>query len=125
MVAGAQGSKGGRMATIAAPGAGVDTAVARPPRAALLWAVAVAGAAAAATSLALALTHPEIGVELGEPLVVALLNDFITVSYVLCGLVAWSRRPGSRFGPLMLAAGFVNFLTSLSWSTWPLTYTLG
>ena len=48
--------------------------------------------------------------ELGEPLVIAILIDWITLSYVLCGLVAWWRRPESRFGPLMIAAGFVNFL---------------
>jgi signal transduction histidine kinase len=27
-------------------------------------------------------------------------------SLIACGLVAWSRRPGSRIGPLMAAAGF-------------------
>jgi hypothetical protein len=34
---------------------------------------------------------------------------------VFLGLVAWSRRPGSRAGPIMAAAGFVWFLGTL----WP------
>ena len=46
-------------------------------------------------------------------------------SYVLCGLVAWSRRPASRFGPLMIAAGFANFLSTLSWTTNDVSFTIG
>src|SRR5213078_3131560 len=44
---------------------------------------------------------------------------------VLCGLFAWRRRPASRFGPLMIAAGFVNFVTSLSWATSDVLFTVG
>jgi signal transduction histidine kinase len=66
-----------------------------------------------------------VGASLGEPLVVALLAKWLTVSYILCGLYAWWRRPESRFGPLMVAAGFVNFLSTLSWTTNDLTFTLG
>jgi signal transduction histidine kinase len=36
------------------------------------------------------------------------------VSYVGCGLIAWSRRPESRFGPLMVAAGLVPALSRLA-----------
>ncbi|HMI29072.1 MAG TPA: histidine kinase [Gaiellaceae bacterium] len=36
------------------------------------------------------------------------------LSYVACGLIAWSRRPESRFGPLMVAAGFGPLLSRLS-----------
>jgi len=57
--------------------------------------------------------------------VVAVLANWITLTYVLGGLVAWSRRPASRFGPLMVAAGFVNFLVTLSWTTNDVTFTLG
>ena len=63
--------------------------------------------------------------ELGEPLVIALLSNWLTVSYVLCGLLAWARRPDSRFGPLMVAAGFANFISTLSWTTNDVTFTLG
>jgi signal transduction histidine kinase len=63
--------------------------------------------------------------DLGEPLVVAFLGNWITLSYALCGLVAWWRRPASRFGPLLLAAGAANFLTTLSWTSSEVLSTLG
>jgi len=63
--------------------------------------------------------------ELGEPLVIAFLGNWVTVSYVLCGLLAWSHRPGNRFGRLMIAAGFVNFVVTLSWTTNDLAFTIG
>jgi signal transduction histidine kinase len=109
---------GGEGATIAiAAPAGVDPEVAAPPRSLLLGAVALAGGAAAASSLAFALTNDSIGSELGEPLVLASLSVWITASYVLCGLLAWWLRPASRFGPLMVVAGFVNYLTTLMWTS--------
>ncbi len=63
--------------------------------------------------------------ELGEPLVIAFLSSFLTVAYVLCGLIAWLRRPASRFGPLMIAAGFANFLSGLTWTTSDVPFTIG
>jgi signal transduction histidine kinase len=66
-----------------------------------------------------------LGAALGEPLVVALLSNWLTASYILCGLYAWWRRPDSRFGPLMVAAGFANFISTLSWTTNEVTFTLG
>jgi signal transduction histidine kinase len=95
------------------------------PRAWRLWAIGLAGCVAAAISLALALTNDAIGLELGEPLVIALLADFITVSYVFGGLVAWRRRPESRLGPLMIAAGFVMFLSTFAWSESDVAFTVG
>ena len=56
---------------------------------------------------------------------IAFLSSFLTVAYVLCGLIAWSRRPASRFGPLMVAAGVANFLTGLSWTTSDVPFTIG
>jgi signal transduction histidine kinase len=43
------------------------------------------------------------------------IGDLVT-GWVLiaCGLVAWSRRPQSYFGPLLAAAGFAWFLGSLA-----------
>jgi hypothetical protein len=35
-----------------------------------------------------------------------MLAVWVTLSYVFGGLFAWRRRPDSRFGPLMIAAGF-------------------
>jgi signal transduction histidine kinase len=95
------------------------------PSAWLAWTVAIVGCAAAATSFTLAVVGEGVGVELGEPLVIAVLTAFLTLSYVLCGLFAWRRRPASRFGPLMIAAGFVNFVSTLVWATSALPYTIG
>jgi signal transduction histidine kinase len=91
----------------------------------MLWPIAVAGCAAATYSFVAALRHPSLGAALGEPLVVALLSNWLTVSYILCGLFAWWRRPESRFGALLVAAGFVNFISTLAWTTNDLTFTLG
>jgi signal transduction histidine kinase len=96
-----------------------------PPRASVSWAIAIVGCAAAAISFTLAVAGEGVGVELGEPLVIAVLTAFLTLSYVLCGLFAWRRRPGSRFGPLMIAAGFVNFVATFVWSTSDVPFTVG
>ena len=72
-------------------------------------AIAVAGCAAAALSFDLSL-----GNEFGRaPYVHATLVAWITVSYVLCGLIAWRRRPESRFGPLMVLTGFAPTVARL------------
>src|SRR5215211_8862069 len=89
------------------------------------WVVALAGCAAAACSVVLVLTSDVASGGVGEPLVLALLSSWITLAYVLCGLIAWMRRPGSRFGALMIAAGFANFLTGLSWITSDVPFTIG
>jgi signal transduction histidine kinase len=94
---------------------------ARAPQSAVLWAVALAGCAAAAVSVQLALTSDHVA----EPALQAALLDWITLPYVLAGLVAWWRRPDSRFGPLMVTAGFVTFLSSFQWANAPGPYTLG
>jgi hypothetical protein len=96
-----------------------------PPRSVVLVAIGGAGLAAAGISFGLALESDEVAGKLGEPLVVAMLTVWLTLSYILCGLVAWWRRPASRFGPLMVAAGFVNFLATLVWSTNDILFTFG
>jgi signal transduction histidine kinase len=96
-----------------------------PPGAAVSWAIAILGFAAAAISFTLAVAGEGVGVELGEPLVIAVLTAFVTLSYVLCGLFAWRRRPDSRFGPLMIAGGFVNFVATLVWSSSDVPHTVG
>src|SRR5437764_2314304 len=95
------------------------------PSATLLSAIAIVGCTAAAGSFMLAVAGEGVGAELGEPLVIALLTAFITLSYVLCGLFAWRRRPAGRFGPLMIAAGFVNFFATLVWSMRDIPHTVG
>jgi signal transduction histidine kinase len=108
------------MAASAPPWNG-GTGAARPPRPYVLWAIAVAGCAAAAGSVWLAFASDHVA----EPGLQAALIDWITLPYILAGLFAWWRRPDSRFGPLMIAAGFVTFLSSLQWANEMVPYTLG
>jgi signal transduction histidine kinase len=106
--------------------AGVDERAASVlSRASLSWTIAIGGCAAAATSVTLALLSEGVGGELGEPLVIAILTGLLTLSYVLCGLFAWRRRGDSRFGPLMIAAGFANFFSTLVWTTSDVPHTIG
>jgi signal transduction histidine kinase len=91
------------------------------PNPAVLVAIAVAGIAAAAATLALALMNGEsdhVGIRV-------FLDDWITLNYVGAGLIAWWRWPDSRFGLLMVAAGFGNFLATLNWASAAAPYTLG
>jgi signal transduction histidine kinase len=62
---------------------------------------------------------------LQQPGVQAALVDWMTLPYILAGLVAWWRRPDSRLGPLMVLAGFATFLAFLSWANASLPYTIG
>jgi len=106
--------------------AGVDRREARaPPRATRSSVIAIAGVGGAGVSFALAVAGEGVGVEMGEPLVLAILTACLTLSYVLCGLLAWRHRPASRFGSLMIAAGFINFASTLVWATRDVPYTLG
>lgn len=91
----------------------------------MLWAIALAGCAGAVSSFVLALTSDTVSGELGEPVVIAILVNSITLAYVLCGVLAWWRRPGSRFGPLMIAVAFANFASTLSWTSIDVAFTVG
>jgi RND superfamily putative drug exporter len=55
-------------------------------------------------------------VSLPDPAVRVALANWMTLPYIFAGLIAWWRRPDSRFGPLMVAAGFAGFLSTLTWS---------
>lgn len=78
----------------------------------LPWAAGAGGLAAALSAYAFALTSDH----LEDPLSQAAIHAWISLSYVLCGLIAWHRRPAERFGPLMVAAGLVKALANLGWS---------
>jgi signal transduction histidine kinase len=93
----------------------------RAPRPFVLWGIALAGCAGAAVLMWLALTSDHVN----EPGLQAALTDWITLPYILAGVIAWSRRPDSRFGPLMIATGFAIFLSSLGWSNAPWLHTIG
>lgn len=109
------------MSTIAAQAPGADANLARAPRASLLVAIAVAGLAAASCALFLALTSDH----LREPGVHGALQVWGLLGFILAGVVAWWRRPESRFGPLMIAAGVAWFLTSLSSANLAIPFTIG
>jgi signal transduction histidine kinase len=81
-----------------------------PPHGYVVVALALAGFIAAVGSYKLSLAG-----EYGPlPQVHAALVSWIVVAYVGCGLVAWTRRPESRFGPLLVAAGLVPALSRLA-----------
>jgi signal transduction histidine kinase len=97
-----------------------DLVLTSASRAAVRWGIAIAGCAAAAAVVVITS-----GIDEPAPEVDAALVAWITLSYVFCGLVAWSRRPESRFGPLMVAAGFAPLLSRLSEVDASLAQTIG
>src|SRR5688500_1312034 len=109
------------MTTIAAQGAPADAGVARAPRATALVAIALAGCGAAACAVARALTSGHIR----APGIHASLQVWGLLGFVLAGVVAWWRRPESRFGPLMILAGGAWFLSSLASSNHAVPFTVG
>ena len=100
---------------------GVGMGVPHAPKLSLLWAIALAGCAAAAGSVALALTSDHVA----EPGLQAALMDWMALPYVIAGVIAWRQRPDSRFGPLMVVAGFVTFIATLAWSNLGTAFTIG
>ncbi len=93
----------------------------RTPSPATLWGTALAGCACAAATVALAHTSDHVSV----PGVQGALFAWIILTYTLAGVVAWGRRPDSRFGLLMVATGAIVFVSSLSFSNVPALFTLG
>jgi signal transduction histidine kinase len=83
--------------------------------------IALAGWAAGACTVVVAST----GDGSRQLYVVAALADWITLSFIAAGLVAWRRRPDSGLGRLMVAAGFVNFLSSLAVGGFAVAYSIG
>jgi signal transduction histidine kinase len=49
----------------------------------------------------------------------------VAVSFIACGLVAWRRRPESRFGPLLVAVGFLWWVHLLVLSGSAVLFTAG
>jgi signal transduction histidine kinase len=87
----------------------------------MLWTIALAAFAAAVSTFALAYANEFIT----DPLLDAALLDWTLLPYVVAGSIAWWRRPDSRFGPLMIVAGFGSWLTSLQWASSDLAFTIG
>jgi signal transduction histidine kinase len=93
----------------------------RRPSPALLWTIAAGGCAVGAASFLLAFASDHVA----DPGLQASLYSLIEVPYILGGAYAWWRRPDSRFGPLMIAAGYTAFLANLSWANSALPMTIG
>jgi signal transduction histidine kinase len=92
-----------------------------PPGPALLWAIGVATAAATALVVALALGNPDL---YQRPLRI-LLVLWVLLPFVGAGAIAWRRRPDSRFGPLLIVAGFVLLVSTFQWASQPVVNTAG
>jgi signal transduction histidine kinase len=103
------------------PVVGASTSLGLPPRPFARWVIVATGVAAAVGTILVALASDR----LSESLLQAALLDWIALPYIVAGVIAWSFRPESRFGPLMVMAGFAMFLSSLQWSAVGAPYTLG
>src|SRR5437764_6114064 len=100
---------------------GVAVSSTRWPRASPLWLVTVLAGVVACASVLIARGSDH----LGEPVLQVALLNWTVLSYLVAGAIATSRRPESRFGPLMMAAGCAMFLSSLQWSNAALPFTVG
>ena len=88
----------------------------------MVVAIAVIAITAAITAVLVQLASDHGG---PEPGLQGALHAWLILPYVLCGLFAWCRKPDSRFGPLMMAAGFVTLLSSISAANSNLVSTIG
>jgi hypothetical protein len=59
------------------------------------------------------------------PTELAVWRGLLVASYIAVGTYMWWRRPESRVGPLVAAAGFAYAITSMVASSVELVYTLG
>ena len=91
-----------------------------PPGAVLLTGLGLVTVAASAAAVALAY-----GQEVYQRELRLLLLGWTTVPFIGAGMIAWRRRPDSRFGPLLIAAGLVTPLSTLQWSDQPVLNTIG
>jgi hypothetical protein len=97
-----------------------EASVRRPP-AAVLCLLALGGLAVGTTTFLLAFDSDHVL----DPGLQASLYCLIEVPYILGGVIAWWRRPDSRFGPLMIIAGYTAFLANLLWTNSPGLQTIG
>ena len=93
--------------------------ISRAPPKAYVLAIAAVGLVAPVYSVALALRVSHVSQ------IQLVLLEWISVSYILVGLVAWFRRPESRLGLLMMAGGFAIGLSTLQFEHQNHLYTAG
>jgi signal transduction histidine kinase len=92
-----------------------------PPGPVLLAVIGAAAVAATAVVVLLALAQDDL---YQRPLRIVLVL-WCTLPFIAAGAVAWRRRPDSRFGPLLIAAGFVTPVSTLQWTSQPALHTVG
>ena len=85
----------------------------------MVWAIALAGLALGAATLAAGLANSNV-----DDIQIVLL-EWISLPYVAAGLVAWSLRPESRLGELMIAGGLASGLSGLQFAEVELLSTIG
>jgi len=85
----------------------------------LLFGPAAIAAGAAGVALTLASDHEQ------HPAFTIALALFVSMSFVVAGLIGWTRRPANRTGMLMVAVGFGVLATSLYEGNNPVPFTLG
>jgi PAS domain S-box-containing protein len=76
-------------------------------------------AGAAAVSLTLSSDHE------AHPAFTTTLLLFVSMSFVIAGLIGWMRRPSNRTGMLMVAVGYGVLATSLYEANYSVPYTIG
>ncbi len=103
--------------TVAVPP--VAERVVRPPKASVLWAIALAGLILSVLAAVFGLTNSDVD---DQQMVLYL---WMIVPYTVAGLIAWSRRPQSRLGLLLIAGGLATGLSALQFSHHSLPYTIG
>jgi signal transduction histidine kinase len=81
--------------------------------------IAVLGLAAAAAAVAFELASET------PDAVQAFLLAWLSVPYLVAGSIAWSRRPESRLGLLMVAGGFASAFSGWQFASHGVLYTLG
>lgn len=115
--AGSLGEEPGMASWRLAAGTGPGT----PPGALPLVGLGLATVAASAAAVALGYG----GQEVYRRELRLLLLGWATVPFVVAGMIAWRRRPDSRFGPLLIGAGLITPVSTLQWSDQPLLDTVG
>jgi signal transduction histidine kinase len=83
--------------------------------------VLIALAPMVAVTLTLALTSDH----LERPVAAGLYLSYLTAATIGVGLVWWTRRPTSRFGPLLVVYGALVWIVSWQGSDWPLMFDIG